>query len=214
MPVLFRPARAEDVDAAVTLILSSGPEAFAYVFAVPGRAGPADFLARAFRDGAGEFGWRNHVVAECDGRVVAAGAGWSGRVGFAFMLAAARQILGLYGPLAGAGVIGRGLRCERVIPPPSRSVFYLAHLGVAADRRGEGIGAGLIAHLLAAARAGGFATAALDVSVANKRAEALYARLGFTVTGERRSTLRNAQGSVAGHRRMERVLSGGAPQNR
>ena len=37
MPLSFRPARPEDVDAAVPLIYSSGPDAFDYAFARPGR---------------------------------------------------------------------------------------------------------------------------------------------------------------------------------
>ena len=45
----------------------------------------------------------------------------------------------------------------------------------------------------------------LDVAVSNPRAQALYERLGFAVTGERASSLANAQGAVPGHRRMERV---------
>ena len=71
--VRFRAATADDAEAAVPLIHSSGPAAFEYVFAVPGRGDARDFLMRAFVDGAGEFGWRNHRVGELDGRVVARG---------------------------------------------------------------------------------------------------------------------------------------------
>ena len=66
--VRFRAATADDAEAAVPLIHSSGPAAFEYVFAVPGRGDARDFLMRAFVDGAGEFGWRNHWVGELDGR--------------------------------------------------------------------------------------------------------------------------------------------------
>src|SRR5712691_5597064 len=78
MKVAFRSAAAADVEAAVPLIYSSGPAAFDYVFTLDGGPTAEDFLRRAFVDGAGEFGWRNHVVGELDGRIVAAGAGWSG----------------------------------------------------------------------------------------------------------------------------------------
>jgi len=36
----------------------------------------------------------------------------------------------------------------------------------------------------------------------NPRAQALYERLGFVVTEERKSTLRNAHATVPDHRRM------------
>ncbi|HEV2681194.1 MAG TPA: GNAT family N-acetyltransferase, partial [Rhodanobacter sp.] len=69
----FRPALAADVAAAIPLIHSSGPAAFDYVFAVSGVGDAQAFLRRAFIDGAGEFGWRNHVVGVLDGAVVAVG---------------------------------------------------------------------------------------------------------------------------------------------
>ena len=40
-----------------------------------------------------EFGWRNHAVGELDGVVVAARAGYSGAIKWAFTLAATQQIL-------------------------------------------------------------------------------------------------------------------------
>lgn len=205
----FRAATAQDVDAAVPLIHSSGPAAFDYVFALPGQGGAQAFLRRAFVDGAGEFGWRNHVVGELDGTVVALGAGYGGETALAFTLAAARQIFAHYGWRHAPGVIARGLRVERVIPPPARGMHYLAHLGVAPARRGQGIGRALIDELVRRGVQQGCHRLVLDVALSNPRAQALYARLGFAVTGERGSTLANAQGAVPGHRRMERALPAG-----
>jgi ribosomal protein S18 acetylase RimI-like enzyme len=47
----------------------------------------------------------------------------------------------------------------------------------------------------------------LDVATSNPRAQALYQRLGFKVTGERISSLANPQGIVPGHRRLELCIS-------
>lgn len=205
--VRFRAATADDAEAAVPLIHSSGPAAFEYVFAVPGRGDARDFLMRAFVDGAGEFGWRNHWVGELDGRVVAVGAGFGGESTLAFTLAAARQIFSHYGMRA-PGVVARGLRVERVIQPPARGMHYLAHLGVVPDLRGQGIGRALVAHLVEQGRAQGKRRMVLDVATTNPLAQALYQRLGFAVAGERPSTLANARGSVPAHRRMELTLPG------
>lgn len=199
----FRPAAATDVDAAVRLIYSSGPAAFEYVFGVPGVGNAQDFLRHAFVDGAGEFGWRSHVVGELDGAVVAAGAVYSGATKWSFTLAAARQILAHYSWRHGAGVIGRGLRVESVIPPPAGNMVYLAHLGVTPGLRGRGYGAALVAHLLATRPAGAVGPVTLDVATTNPDAQRLYQRLGFAVVGERRSRLANAQGVVPDHRRMQ-----------
>lgn len=199
----FRPAMAEDVAAAVPLIHSSGPAAFEYVFAVPGLGDAQAFLRQAFVDGAGEFGWRNHVVGVLDGTVVAAGAGFGGATKWPFTLAAARQILGFYGWRHAAGVIARGLRVESVIPPPVGAMYYLGHLGVSPSLRGRGLGSALVGHLLAVKPAGADGPVILDVATTNPDAQRLYQRLGFVVTGERRSTLANAQGRVPDHRRMQ-----------
>lgn len=205
-PLRFRQATPEDVLLAVPLIHSSGPGAFDYVFSVPGRGDAQAFLRQAFVDGAGEFGWRNHVVGELGGVVVAAGAGFGADTKWPFTLAAARQILGHYGWRHAGGTIARGLRVETVIPPPTGAMHYLAHLAVAPARRGHGIGQALIGHLLAQARALGRRQIVLDVATSNPAAERLYARLSFTVTGERSSGLVNAQGRVPDHRRMQRLL--------
>lgn len=201
MPLSFRPARAGDVDAAVPLIYSSGPDAFDYAFARPGRNSAEDFLRHAFVQGGGQFGWRQHTVGELDGRVAAVGTVFGGEANLGYMLAASRQILGFFGPGA-LPVIHHGLQLERIICPPPKQTLYLAHLGVAPELRGEGLGSQLIAHFLERGRQAGLPMAALDVSVANPRAQALYERLGFVVQAERTSDLPG----VASHRYMQRAL--------
>jgi ribosomal protein S18 acetylase RimI-like enzyme len=202
--VRFRPARAQDVDAALPLIVSSGPDAFNYVFRTA-RHTPEDFLRAAFVDGAGEFGFRNHVVGEVDGRVLAAGGGWTSATTVPFLLAAVRQFITILGPAATPPVVLRGLRTEAVIRPPVKGEFYIGHVGVDHACRGQGIGAALVAHLLAMAQEAGARLAVLDVSLNNPRAAALYARLGFEVTAERSSNLHRDEGFVPAHRRMARA---------
>lgn len=197
--LVFRPAVAADVDAAVPLIYSSGPAAFNYVF---GRDDAMAFLRRAFAASDGEFSHRTHVVVEDDGQVVAAGAAFDGRRMLAFTLAAARQILSHYGPVRAVGVIVRGLRTESVIRPPKARECYIAHLGVAPNLRGGGIGAQLVRHLLGRVDPALHDCAALDVAATNPRAEALYARLGFRSEVLRKSCLANEDGAVPDHWRM------------
>ncbi len=206
MTILIRAAQPADVDTAIQLIYSSGPNAFNYVFNTDDKGSAIDFLRMAYLDGAGEFGYRNHLVALENGQVVASGGGWSGKSGLAFLVAGARQIFSHYGLSSGIGVVVRGLRTEAVIPPPSSSQFYLGHLGVLPELQGRGIGKILIAHLLEQGRAAGFKVAALDVAVTNPRGQALYERLGFKVDRERASSLKNAHGFVSAHRHMQMEL--------
>ncbi|RDI98620.1 GNAT family N-acetyltransferase [Dyella solisilvae] len=206
LSVRFRPARADDADAAVPLIYSSGPVAFDYVFANPVDGDAQAFLRRCFVDGDGEFGWRNHWVGEAGKRVVAVGAGFGADSKWPFTLAAARQILGHYGAVRAAPVIVRGLRVESLIRPPEGDMHYLAHLAVSPELRGGGIGHALINALVYAGKAAGRRRMTLDVAATNPRAQALYERMGFRVTTERRSGLHRGEFSVADHRRMEWLL--------
>jgi len=198
--IIFRPATPTDL-AAIPLILSSGPDAFAYVFAQP-TAGAEAFLRHAFIQGSGEFGYRNHVVGEIEGEVVAAGAGWTASATLPFMLAAIGQFIAHYGAIPTPGVILRGLRTETIIRPPGQGDFYIGHLGVAPAWRGRGIGEALTTYLLRAGRDAALAHAVLDVAVTNPRAEALYRRLGFQVIAECPSSLRRDLGFVPSGRRM------------
>ncbi|HUO95921.1 MAG TPA: GNAT family N-acetyltransferase [Steroidobacteraceae bacterium] len=207
MILSFRPAGAADADAAVPLIYSSGPATFDYVFAPAGADQALRFLHAAFRGGRGEFGHLNHVVALADGAIVGVGAAWDGRATLRFTLAAAAQILRFYGPVGAAGVIARGLAVERVIRPPRGDELYVAHLGVREDCRGRGVGAALTRHLLGCADRARHRIASLDVAVTNPRAEALYARLGFSVLALRRSGLARGDSVVPDHRRMTLALA-------
>ncbi|MGI9529050.1 MAG: GNAT family N-acetyltransferase [Acidimicrobiia bacterium] len=201
MTVTFRPAKPADVEQAIPLIYSSGPDAFSYVFAHATKGDAQAFLGRAFVDGGGTFGYRNHTVAESNGNVIGIGATYSGDGALATTAAVATQIFKAYGTSA-PGIIGRGLRIERVMPPPKKSVQYIAHLGVNPAHQGEGIGSHLIDRFLAQGRKDGKRVAELDVSVENPGAERLYERLGFTVSELRTSNLANEFGTVVDHHRM------------
>ncbi|HET8898029.1 MAG TPA: N-acetyltransferase [Rhodanobacteraceae bacterium] len=201
----IRAARADDADRAVPLIHSSGPTAFDYVFA-DARADAQTFLRRAFVDGHGEFGWRNHVVAERDGRLLAVGSGFARSDMRGFTLAAARQIIGHYGWRA-AGPVLRGLRTEHIIRPPAESEFYIGHVAVAPTARGQGIGSALMSWFATEARRRSLPRLVLDVAADNPRAQALYTRLGFRVVTTRIAQLANAHGAVPTQHRMMRAAA-------
>jgi ribosomal protein S18 acetylase RimI-like enzyme len=206
----FRDATPADAAAAVPLIYSSGPAAFDYVFDIGNARGAQQFLRFAFLQGGGEFGWRNHRVAELDGQVVAAGAAFDGRAVLRFTIANSLQILRFYGPIHAWGVMMRGLRTEAIIRPPRAQEYYLCHLGVREELRGHGVGTHLVRNLLAGLDINQHRSATLDVAVTNPRAQLLYERLGFVVSARRQSGLQNRRGRVVDHYRMSR-LNGPAP---
>lgn len=187
------------------MIHLSGPADLDYVMATA-TVDAQTFLRHAFVQGGGRFGWRNHVVGESAEGVIAVGAAWSAGSSFSFTRSAGRQFLSVYGPAMAAAVAWRGLRAESVLRPPRPGELYIGHIGVHPDQRRRGIGRELLAYLLERGRSAGLSTAVLDVARENSPARALYERLGFRVTAQRRSRLANAHGRIADHDRMERAL--------
>src|SRR6185436_9550529 len=66
--ISIRPAEAKDVEAAIPLIYSSGPDAWDYVFA-DGKYKSSDFIRYIFVKRGNSIGYKNHFVA-CDGNKV------------------------------------------------------------------------------------------------------------------------------------------------
>lgn len=205
MSLSFRTATADDADAAIPLIYSSGPAVLDYIFASHGKDDVFACMRRGFVRNAGELGYSIHTVAEFDGQVAGIGTAFSGDTLLRFMLAGTKNIFGYYG-IAGLGVVRRALQVETIVQPPANGVHYIGHLGIAPELRSKGIGRELVERLLDEGRQLGRKTAALDVSAENPRAQALYERLGFTVTRERVSTLENRFARVPNHFRMETNL--------
>ena len=208
MDVEYRQARPEDASAVAPLIHASGPAAFDYVFSLRTRMNAMEFLERNFAQEHGEFVYGIHTVGVLNENVVAVGTAYSGRNVLAFFLAAARQLFSCYGLWQGIAVSRRGLQVERLCRVPTGDLYYVSHLGVAPELRGQGIGRPLIERLLSAAKpaAKGRTIAALDVACDNPRAQALYERMGFKVTRELHSALENSTATVPSYRRMELPL--------
>lgn len=202
----IRPAAPGDLAAALPLLLSSGPTAFAYVFATDG-CSATDFLREAYQDGKTPLGWRHLWLAEQHGKVLGSVGCWGAESNLPHTAHYLRLFLAHYGPLRATGVIWRGLRTETVIRPPVKGRLYLAYLGVAEQARSQGIGARLIEHVARLARIQGRSHVALDVAADNPRAHQLYLRLGFQEVALRPSRLRNARGHVPGMHYLELSLA-------
>lgn len=185
----FRPACADDAEAAAPLVYSAAPEAFDYIFGTVGLKAAArtapDFLRYAFTDGRGFQGWRNHVVAEREGRLVGVGAFYTGHDELRLTAGMARQVFAFYPLGAAVGVIYRALQVSPMMKPLTQDMLYVANLGVAPEFRGQGVGAALLNFQIAQARRRGLRLFALDVAATNPRAQKLYEGLGLSFVRQR-----------------------------
>lgn len=205
MALNMRPATADDTAAVIPLIYSAGPEAFDYMLCAAGKTS-LDFLRYTFADGRGYQGFRNHWVAERGGRVVGAGAFYSGHDEGRLTLGLIRQVFAFYPFLAALGVIQRALQLAPLMKPVTKDMIYVANFGVAPECRGQGVGAAMLNFHRAQAQQRGFKRYALDVAVTNPRAQKLYEGIGLKFVRERAFRGDRTRSPVPDYRRLEMRL--------
>ena len=197
----FRAARPDDADAVVPLMHESSRGLIDASFDF-GAGDAADFLRHDFLRGGGLFGFRNQMVVIADGRVIASATVYPGRDLNRLSLRTTRSALAHFSLLRFSRVVWRSLALTTLFAPPRRDSLFLANACVAADQRGRGVFSALLAHLRAT-RDPALIAVELDVSFGNPRAQQLYQRLGFVVTGERPYRGKRA---LDGFRRMQLAL--------
>jgi ribosomal protein S18 acetylase RimI-like enzyme len=204
MNIEFRPATPEDCEQVVPLIYSSGPQTFDYVFAVDHPDQSLDFLRQAFIRDQGQFSYTEHTLILADGQIVGCGSLFNTDKSLAFMLESIKQIFSVYGIFKGAGVLIRGLKVERIIPPPKSGEAYICNL--AAQPQGKGFGSRLMDYLIDAGKSQGLNTASLDVADSNPDAKALYLHMGFSEIQHRPADSTYKWGKLVGHTYMTKPI--------
>ena len=207
----IRQAKPEDAASAVTLVHSSGPEAFDYVFSVDYPGQSLDFLRYAFVREFGAFSYRMHSVVLMDERVVATMVTYSDKQFLRLNAGNIRAIVGFYfstsGLISACKALIRGLSIETLIKPPRKGRYYLGNLGVEPGLQGKGIGSQLIGRAVELAKEKGLHWLSLDVATTNPEAEKLYTRLGFKCVEARKFRFnRSGLPEVPDTRYMEREL--------
>lgn len=199
--VSVRVATAQDTDQVVDLIYSSAPEMFDYMFKAYGKTAQ-DFIRYEFQHGGGFMGHRIHKVAVNGETVKGIGAFYTGSQYGTLNIQTAWNIIKFYGLWSGIKTLLRASHSESVMIKPKKSEIYIADLGVAEHSRSQGVGSILIDYHKDEAKQRGISHLALDVATINPRAEALYSRLGFEVTGELMFKGGKGAENVPGARRM------------
>lgn len=182
MNLEIRQARPEDADDAAELIYSAAPDAYEFLYAAKGGRA-LDYIHYEFRRGSGFLGADAHTVAVADGEVVGIGSFYTKAEYQQLSSAQGKNLIAHFGWWEFLRMMPRGLRIQRGISKLKDGQLYLANLGVKPQLRSRGIGKALIEAAAQRARAQSLRQLVLDVSEKNPRAEALYQRLGFDVTG-------------------------------
>jgi len=199
--ITLRKSQPSERALATSLIYNSGPPSFEFVFK-NAKNSAIDFLNYAFIREGGEFSYDNHCSLYLNDEMVGIGSAFGAKQGQGFTLYEARNIIGFY-KLKCTSVIYHGLQIERLIKLPKKNEVALAHLAIKPEYQGKGLGTELINTLMQTVENRVEKIFVLDVSEENPRAKKLYERLGFVVTKEMKSTLKNRYSYVANHTRME-----------
>jgi ribosomal protein S18 acetylase RimI-like enzyme len=205
MSMSFRPAHVQDEFAPELLYISAA--AFYDRFAGDGQRAQ-ELLQRLFPEPDHTASVEVCRVATDNGAVVGAVAAFSAADGDRL----ARRFLALAVPRIPPWqwpAVARQLRAaRRLTPPVPREAWYIDALAVAPDARRRGVARGLLADAEACARAAGAALLALDTTLENAPAQALYESAGFEAgvvrhTGtERARRLLGVSGFVAYRKRL------------
>ncbi|TGK00940.1 GNAT family N-acetyltransferase [Leptospira semungkisensis] len=195
--ITIRPAKQDDVQGAVPLIFSSGPDAWSYVFN-EGKLTPYDFLVRSFQGTKNTISYKNHFVAEKNGEIVGTIVVYTSDRFFLLNAGTAGNIFRIYG-LRAPRVAIRGLSMESMIQPPKSGRLYLGHIAVPVNQRKQGVGEALMRH--AVAQFPDHSKISLDVSQVNPSAISLYNKLGFKIVESR--NFPGPKGLVPDHHYME-----------
>lgn len=186
----FRAARADDAKLCAPLVFASGLREFGFFLGEPADV-CIGFLAFAFASKRGRFSYRRHRVAVTeDDQPVAVLALHDGRHTWFDDPHVALMLLLFFGLCRTVRMLLRGFVLESELPAPKSSQTLIAHCATHEHLRGAGVFSALFADAMSAGdemyshhRAvdgeNDRQQLVLDVLVSNKRAYALYRRLGF-----------------------------------
>lgn len=200
--IIIRPARPEDAAAAMPLIISSGPDVFAYLFNRLGKSAE-DFVLHSLQSNKGLFGYQAHTVAELDGQVVGAGSFYS-RKEYKQWSNQMTPLLAKHYRWRLPFMLDRLLKSTQWMVAPAYDEWYLANFGVSPEWRGHGIGEQMLQYGLQQAQNQNKRIYSLDVSHANPNAERLYRRFGMDEVNNQ--VFPGAKGRVADCRRLQMVV--------
>ncbi len=203
--VTFRNCRVDDVEQAIVLIRSSGPQEYDYVFCQSHSNQTIDFLRTTFVRSGSEFSFEQHTAVIIDNKIVGIGGIRTKPQNCTHTIEGVKSIISYYGLMRGVKVIYRGLKTENVLRLPQTDEAIIYHVAINPEYRKHGLGKKLINFLLEKIDQDHKpCVPCLDVARSNAAAKRLYENIGFKAVDWRIRELRSEFGHVEPHLRMRK----------
>ena len=196
-----RPAKPDDQGPISELMYSSGAGIYDYLHG--NRSNALDYIERELALGLGLCARKRLTVAVRNGKVVATGTFYD-RTGYRALSAQTPLAMMRHYGLGFLPRLQRAIDTTQLVTSLKPDELYLANFGVMPEMRGTGIGTQLLQTRIAEARQSGYRIVSLDVETHNGKAEALYQRLGFVITGSK--AMKGRDGKEYACKKMELFL--------
>ncbi len=203
--LVIRPARAEDANAAIPLIYSSGPKVWDLLFGNGEPQSSLSYLRDAWISGLGVAGFKAYWLAEQNGQVLASVSVYDRRGHKKMGDETAKHALRYFGWRLVLRLRWLIRVSRHLMKAPSPQADYVANFGVAPEARGQGIGSEVLRYFSARAESSGKQLFELDVALDNPRGQVLYERFGMVVAEENHDPVFAKRG-IGGTRRMRMPL--------
>lgn len=204
--VIVRPAGKDEADTGASLLFMSGPELFTYAFGRPPEA-TRKLLARLWPRNEHIFSYQWAHFAEADSQVLGIISGFTSqelrRASSRMPIVFARALW----PWDLARLIGRAVDMAGLSPEVPDGDYYVGHVAVVPEARSQGIGHELMAFAEERARQRDCRRCALDVTVENLRAQAVYRDCGYVIADTHKSPRLAERCGISGMHRMVKLLS-------
>lgn len=176
-----RHAKPGDGSDAVELLMQAAGALLTHIFGNGDTASTRRFLASAWQSGEGQYGYRNHWVAESGTSVVGLVTSWHDQLPQDFDRCTLDIITQHFGLDETVAIVMRSQVYSSALHPPTPDQLAVGHLAVRPGQRGSGIGAQLLDEMLALARQYGKTALVLDVETSNQDAIQFYTSQQFSV---------------------------------
>lgn len=183
MDIKIRQGVATDVAHTTPLILNAAESLLTAIFGHNTNKTAEGYLAHAWQQGGGQYGFKNHWVAvnaSDDSHVIGLVTAWHSKLGAAFDRATLDSITSYFTLDEAMTVLMRNQTVAVNLTPPTNTELMIGHLSVAKAGMGKGIGSALVDHMQARAQKLKKRKLVLDVEITNIDAIRFYQKNNFT----------------------------------